>query len=1010
MGTEPHVSSSPVRLDLTNQFVWREGVSIALTPKAFAVLRYLMERPGQLVVKEELLNAAWPGVYVGDAALKVCIRRLRQALGDVTHPPRYIETVHWRGYRFIGPLAAEETPASLHQLRHRRGLSSADAATPSATESAWTTPLPLAPEAVVEEERFSGCVGREAEFQKLRQWLSKAQQGRRQTLFLTGPAGSGKTTLVDAFLARVAADRGVPVARGQCVEQYGAGEAYLPIFEAFHRLSRASSGAHTFLSVLRRHAPTWLLQMPDLLTAAERKRLLRAVQGSSRERILREMAEAIEAFTANETLIIVMEDLHWSDYATLDFLSFLARRQEPARLLLLGVYRSEEFTQSGHPLRQIKHELQARRQCEELALAPLSLAAVKEYLAQRFPRQDFPPLLPQVLQRRTGGNPLFLSHVVDHLVDRGLLIEGPQGWRLHGVLDDVQSETPVDIQQMIEAQLERFPLRARQVLEVASVAGLEFSAATVAAGLEAGIDEVEICCEEAARRGLFLRRQGVGEWPDGTVATRYEFLHALYQETLYDRVTAGRRMQLHQRIGERGEQAYGERAQEIAAELAVHFERGRDLPRAILYRQHAAARAMRRFGYQEAIAHLTKGLALLGRQAESQERGQQEIALQNALGAASVAIHGYASPEVEHAYGRARELCASAGVTASLDLALRGLWAFYLTRAELQTAHSLAEQLRQVAQQAHNPALLLEADRELGQTLYFLGELPGARLALERGIDCYDSRTHAAHIFLYGQDPGVVCLAHNARTLCLMGLLDQARQQADEAIRLAHQVQHPFSLALAYYHAAVVHFMCRDAQRGDDLIEAACALSLEHAFPYWLSSARMLKGWALIPQGRVDEGESLFQQGRAAYQATGAELNGPYSLALLADSYGALGRTTEGLDVLGQALQRANRNTGHFYLAEIYRLQGELVAVGTNGARTEESLRRAESCLLKASDIAARQGARLLELRAVRSLYQLWRGQRKAQQARAQLASVYAQFTEGFDSLDLQEAKILLGE
>ncbi len=1005
MGTEPHVSSSPVRLDLTNQFVWRDGLSIALTPKAFSVLRYLMERPGQLVVKEELLNAAWPGVYVGDAALKVCIRRLRQALGDITHPPRYIETVHWRGYRFIGPLAVEGTLSFSSQAPQTD--------TPLSLEVpagvAMPAFLPTSPAFSAGEESPPLLVGREVELRTMMQGLAKARQGYRHTLFVTGLSGSGKTTIADAFLARIAPDSNVHVARGQCIEQYGAGEAYLPILEAFQRLS-SSSDSQYLVSVLRRRAPMWLLQMPDLLSAAERKQLQREARGSSRERMLREMAEAIEAFTASELLVLVLEDLHWSDYATLDLLSFLARRKEPARLFIIGVYRSEECSQASHALKHVKQELQTHRQCEELTLTPLTLPAIQEYLAQRFPRHDFPLTLSLLLQKRTGGNPLFLVNVVDHLVDRGLLVEDQQVWRVSGALDDLQIETPASIQHMIEAQLERFTPRERQVLEVASVAGLDFSAATVAAGLDARIDEVETCCEEAARRGLFLRAQGVGEWPDGTVAARYEFLHSLYQETLYNRVTAARRVHVNQRIGERGECAYGAQVQEIAAELAMHFERGRDLPRAIQYHQYAAVRATRRFGYREAIAHLTNGLALLAMQAESPERDRQEIVLQNALGAASMAIHGYASPAVEHAYNRARALSLHVGVTTPLDAALPGLWSFAVARAELQTARALAEQLHQVAQKENNPALLLEADRELGQTLYFLGLLPEARQALERSSERYDSHTHAAHIFLYGQDPGVVCLAHDARTLCLMGFLDQARQQADEAIRLAKQVEHPFSLALAQYHATVVHITCRDVQQSQDLIEATIALSTEHAFLYWISSAQMFKGWALVKQGLPDAGAALFHQGLVAYRATGAELNCPYSLALLGEAYDALGRTTEGMVVLGEALQSTNRNSGHFYLAEMYRLQGELLVRAENGTRDAETVHRAEACFLKAREIARRQHATLLELRAAMSLCRFWRLQGKRQKARAQLEEVFVRFPKNLESADVQEAKNLLDE
>ncbi len=292
-------------------------------------------------------------------------------------------------------------------------------------------------------------------------------------------------------------------------------------------------------------------------------------------------------------------------------------------------------------------------------------------------------------------------------------------------------------------------------------------------------------------------------------------------------------------------------------------------------------------------------------------------------------------------------------------------------------------------------------------------------------------RQHAAHIFLYGQDPGVVSLAHNARTLCLMGYLDQARQQADEAIRLARQIVHPFSLALAHYHAAVVHHTCRDLQRSQEMTEVAIALCTKHAFPYWLSSAQVLKGWVLTQQGQPDVGIALMLEGLAAYQATGAELNRPYSLTLLGEAHRALGKAAEGLTLLSEALQDSARNAGYFYQAEMYRLQGELLLNAERGLQNNErktnreeqrpvpihhssfSVHRyeeAEACFLKAIDIARKQQAKSCELRATMSLSHLWRRQGKTQEARAQLTPLYAWFTEGLDSLDLQEAKTLLDE
>jgi predicted ATPase/DNA-binding winged helix-turn-helix (wHTH) protein len=1025
MDTEPHVFSLAVRLDAANQCVWRDRVSIPLTPKSFTVLSYLMERSGQLVTKEELLNAAWPSIYVSDAALKVCIRRLRQALGDQSHPPRYIETVHWRGYRFIGQVTGS-TELSLVSPALDRPLAHHEVGVLPAPErlqsDSYLPPFPL--DSATEIPDDPPLVGRDAELQHLSRCFEKIERGNRHTLFITGPPGIGKTAIVDAFLAEVGHNQRLWIAQGQCIEHYGAGESYLPVLDALYRLCRLPGG-ESLLSGLRRYAPMWLAQLPSLLTPTERKDLRRELHGSSRERMLREMAEAIEVLTADAPLILVLEDLHWSDHATLDLLSFLARRRESARLLMLCVYRPEELARHSHPLKNLKHDLQTHRHCEELTITPLSPEMISSYLDARFPRHTFPLVLAAQLHRRTDGNPLFLVNMVDHLVARGAIASEEQLWRVQGALEDIQTETPASIQQIVETQIDRLEPEERRILEVASVAGMDFSSAAVAAGMDADIAEVETYCEELARRGQFLRTYDTEEWPDATVAARYEFMHSLYQQVWYERVSAGRRARLHQRIGERYENAYGNRVREIAAELAIHFEHGRDFPRAIRYRYFAAENAARRFGYQEAITHLTKGLDLLSTQPATAERDQQEIILQCALGAACLAIHGFAAPEVGKAYARARSLCQQREATSILAPALHSLWFYYFVRAELATAKALAEQFGQLAQREQSPALQLEADRELGQTLYFLGALPQAREHLERNITRYDANKHDTHIFLYGQDPGVVSLAQNARTLCLLGYLDQAVQQAEAAITLAKKIEHPYSLALAQYHAAMVHHARRDVQRTRATVEASVALSPEHGLPYWLSLMQVLKGWTFAHQGDYETGIHMMQQGLLASQEAGATLNHPYSLVLLAEAYGTIGKIEQGLRLLGEAQQSVEWKVGYCYQAEMFRLQGELTLqqeaqdwktqfssaqASVNSQASSQVMLEAEGYFLKALEVARGQQARLFELRAVVSLSRLWNRQGKKREAYNRLATVYAWFTEGLDSIDLQEAQALLNE
>ncbi len=571
----------PFRLDIANQCLWRGAREITLTPKPFTVLRYLLENPARLVSKEELLEAVWHRHHVSDAVLKVCVQEIRRALEDDPRAPRYIETRHRLGYRFIGKVAASPAASGVPPELPPLGGS------PCAT-------------------RPARLVGREAALAELRGHLDTALRGQRQVLFVTGEAGIGKTTVVEAFLAGLA-EADTWIARGQCLEQYAAGEAYLPVLEAFGWLCRTAKRARLIES-LRHYAPTWLAQMHALLSGAEREALKREILGATRERMLREMSEVVEALAAGMPLVLVLEDLHCSDYATLDLIASLARRQAPARFLFIGTYRPGDVLQNRHPLQTVKQELQLHDLCAELPLAFLSEAAIVDYVAARFPESRPPAGLTRLIRQRTEGNPLFMVNVLNYLVTQGLWVEIDGRWQLAVPLEAVELGVPQKLRPMIERQIERLSRREQRTLEAASVAGLGFSAAQVAAALEQDLVTVEECCAALARREQFLEVGGFVEYPNGQMAERYAFLHAFYRDIVYQRIAAARRARFHQRIAEHGEGSYGDRAGEIAADLALHFEAARDHARALRYLREAADNAARRFANREAIAYLTRAL------------------------------------------------------------------------------------------------------------------------------------------------------------------------------------------------------------------------------------------------------------------------------------------------------------------------------------------------------------------------------------------------------------------
>jgi predicted ATPase len=388
-----------------------------------------------------------------------------------------------------------------------------------------------------------------------------------------------------------------------------------------------------------------------------------------------------------------------------------------------------------------------------------------------------------------------------------------------------------------------------------------------------------------------------------------------------------------------------------------------------------------------------------------------------------MAIKGYAAPEVEHTYSRARELCRRMRETPQLVPALMGLRIFYAVRGELQTSRELAEQLLRLAQRVQDPALLLEAHRSLGVTLFWLGELAPARRYMERVITLYDPQQHRSHAFLYGQDPGVTCLATAAHILWLLGYPDQALRKNHEALTQAQALAHPFSLAYALtFGAACLHQYRREEQAVQERAEDGIALASEQGFSMFSALGIVLRGWALAGRGQVEEGLTQLRQGLAAFRATGAEMLRPYFLILLAEAYEKVGQREEGRAVLTEALAAVHGTGVRFCEAELYRLYGELSLRlgeresgrwGDNTAFAQSpshlvALSSPEECFHKAIEIARKQQAKSLELRAVMSLARLWQQQSKQADAHRMLSEIYNWFTEGFDTKDLQEAKTLL--
>jgi DNA-binding winged helix-turn-helix (wHTH) protein/predicted ATPase len=997
-------------LDLPRYELRYAGKPVKLEPQVFNLLAYLIQHRDRVVTKEELLEQLWPGRFVTEATLTSRLMAARRAIGDRGREQRFIQTVHGRGYRLIAPVEERVMEEGPHDV-------------PAAM------PNTVAPPSTFRSVQTVQAVGREAELAQLRHWLQQALGGTTQVVFVTGEAGLGKTTLVEMFLHDLGGSGALWIGRGQCIEHYGAGEAYLPVLEALGGLCK-EPGGQALIALLARQAPTWVVHMPWLVTEAELEALQRRVMGATQERMLREMAEALVAWTAERPLILVLEDLHWSDHATLDLLAWLARRQEPARLLVLGTYRPADVKRHGHPLQAVVHELTMHKRGAELALTLLTEAAVEEYLMSRYPGTSLPDGLARLVHRRTDGNPLFMVNVVDAWEAQGWLeeVEGKPQLRMR--LEELAQGVPESLRQMLAQQLDRLSVEEQQVLGAASVAGMEFSAAAVAAGLEADVVEAETRCEGLARRQQWLRSTGSDEWPDGTVAGRYAFIHALYHQVVSDQLAAARRVHLHRRIGASKEVAYGTRAGEIAAELAVHFEHGRDYRRAVQYLQHAAETAGRRHAPREAIDYLRRALTLLKVMLETPQLLQQELEVQLALGPALMVTRGFAAPEVVDTYARARQLCEQLGERQQLFPVLFGLWRSSHARAQLPTARELGEQLVSLANCQADPALLVDAHAALGQTLCIQGEPTLARDHLDQAVALYEPQRRTAPAFRFGYDLGIYAHAVEGWVLWLLGYPEQALRRSRGALTLAQEQSHPFTLSLTLVTVAVLQQMRREGEIALEQVAASLVLSTEHGFPYLRAVGTVLQGWGLSRVGQIEEGIAQMREGLAASRATGAELLRSYLLALLAEACGSGGQIKAGLGTLEEAMVAAENHAERFYEADLHRLKGELLlrkcagagfkpasaeiqngpAAGIEATGQSPLQIEAETCFQRALDIARRQQAKSLELRAALSLSRLWRQQGKKADARQLLGEVYDWFTEGFETADLQEARVFLEE
>jgi predicted ATPase/class 3 adenylate cyclase len=846
---------------------------------------------------------------------------------------------------------------------------------------------------VVGSTGLTPLVGREQEIELLRERWQQVKDGVGQVVLLSGEAGIGKSRLVEILKEQVATEPQAWLTPCQC-SPYHQNSAWYPMIDLFERVVLGFTPEESPQQKLRKlegllvqyglplveTVPllAGLLSLP--LTADYAP--LPGPPEQQKQQTLHAFLTMLRRIAAQQPVLFVMEDLHWVDATTLEFLSLVVDQGPTARILALLTFRpdfSPPWTGRSHLTQVILHRLTRPETAE---------------VARRVARGKVLPaeVMEQVVAK-TDGVPLFVEELTKMVLESGLLQEQEESYALSAPLPPLA--IPTTLHDSLMARLDRLAT-VKTLAQLGATLGREFSYAVLRA--------VSPWEEGTLQQGLrqlveaeFLYQRGLP--PQAT----YLFKHALIQEAAYQSLLHSTRQQYHQRIAQVLEAQFPETAATQPELLAHHYTEAGLLVQAIPYWQQAGQRAIEGSAHVEARSHLTTGLALLATLPDTPARNQQELLLQTALGVSLLATEGFGAPEVERVYTRARKLCQQVEDTSQLLPVLWGLWWSYEARGLIQTARELAEQLLTLGQHQGDAALLMQAHRAMGQTLFFQGELAAALDFLERGHALYDRDQHYVLAFQYGQDPDVGLQNFWAHALWYLGYPTQALERMQASLCLAQELSHPFSLAFALDHAAWLYQYRQEVQRTHEQAKSDIALSREQGFAFFLAQGTIMQGWALASQGQPETGLAHMRQGLADLQVVGLEVVRPYWLSFLAAVYAMVGQVDEGLHTLDDALQTSQTNGWRIWEPELYRLKGDLAL-----ARSPDDHAQAETWFRHALDLASQQQAKSIELRAAMSLSRLWRQQGKRNEARELLAPIYGWFTEGFDTADLQEAKGLL--
>lgn len=952
-------------LDEADARLTRAGEPVPLAPKPFAVLCALARTPRTLVTKNALLDSVWGHRFVTESVLKSAISELRAALHDDPKQPRFIETVSKRGYRFI---AAVSTPPTL-----------------------GGTKLPATRSAAVQSLASSSMIGRSDALERLRAAWQLAAAGRHQIVWITGEAGVGKTTLIEHLMAEVGE---IHCAHGQCVEQYGAGEPYMPVLEALTALCRRDAA---LAELIRAVAPTSLLQLPWLSSAAERDALRRELSGTGQARMLREMGELLDRYTENRPLLLVTEDLHWSDHATVRLMDYIARRRGSTRLLWLASFRLTEIIAADHPLRAVRQELRLHGLSEEIVLDAFSEKEVAEYVAKRIPAFAAEEAFVRALHGRTDGLPLFVADVVKDLIAPGEpAIDGKSSALVR--LDTMA--VPETLTGIIEHYIQQLTPGQLALLEAASVCGVEFRLGTVAQVLECDGASLAESCVELARRQRWLSDVPL-EQPGAVPDAGYVFRHALYREVLYKRIGPLARVGLHRKVAATLERERASGRNVSAAELASHFELGQEPMQAVRYYAEAAQWALLHFSPSETFNLTERAMALLPLTENSDARTTLEITLATLQGMAAIQVFGISSIEAKRGFERAQALLDDVPQHPLRGVSLNALGLALQMRGELGEAIALAQRSEALSAASGDRTALLCACLVHGLVHHLRGRPRIAREWLEKGVVAAEELDKSASPTVFAADPGVMILGLLAIALLHLGFVDQGRARMRAACARALALREPGPQLAALWFEALFEVRMGNPERVADVSEQLRALVNEYApQPHGRAAHLWFRGWAAAHLGDPRAGHRLIREGYQEAVRLGMRAWASETLGYAAEALARAGDWVAARRELEEAMQCASAIGEREYLSQLLLLDARIADALGEPDRARESMRQAIA-------EARAQEALWLEPIALSALCE--RDDATAEDLQA-LRLVVDQLTEGLDTAPVARARALLNK